>query len=33
MSGSGTLANVIGGALALALVIYLVVALMRPEKF
>jgi K+-transporting ATPase KdpF subunit len=33
MSGSGTLANVIGGILALALIIYLFVALIKPEKF
>ncbi|HEX5403082.1 MAG TPA: K(+)-transporting ATPase subunit F [Pseudonocardiaceae bacterium] len=33
MTGSGTLANVIGGVLALALIIYLFIALIRPEKF
>ncbi|HEX3648811.1 MAG TPA: K(+)-transporting ATPase subunit F [Pseudonocardiaceae bacterium] len=33
MSGSGTLANVVGGILALALIIYLFIALIRPEKF
>ncbi|HEX5114483.1 MAG TPA: K(+)-transporting ATPase subunit F [Pseudonocardiaceae bacterium] len=33
MSGSGTLANIIGGILALALIIYLFIALIRPEKF
>lgn len=33
MSGAGTLANVIGGILALALIIYLFIALIRPEKF
>ena len=33
MNGSGTLANVIGGVLALLLIIYLFVALIRPEKF
>jgi K+-transporting ATPase KdpF subunit len=33
MSGSGTLANIIGGVLALALIIYLFVALIKPEKF
>ncbi|HYS37916.1 MAG TPA: K(+)-transporting ATPase subunit F [Pseudonocardiaceae bacterium] len=33
MSGSGTLANIIGGVLALALIIYLFIALIRPEKF
>ena len=33
MTGSGTLANVVGGILALALLIYLFVALIRPERF
>ena len=33
MSGSGVLANVIGGVLALVLLVYLFVALIRPEKF
>ncbi|HVV18558.1 MAG TPA: K(+)-transporting ATPase subunit F [Pseudonocardiaceae bacterium] len=33
MSGAGTVANVIGGVLALALLIYLFIALIRPEKF
>jgi K+-transporting ATPase KdpF subunit len=33
MTGSGLLANVIGGVLALALLVYLFVALIRPEKF
>jgi K+-transporting ATPase KdpF subunit len=33
MSGAGILANVIGGVLALMLLIYLFVALIRPEKF
>ncbi|WP_204453019.1 K(+)-transporting ATPase subunit F [Actinokineospora baliensis] len=33
MSGTGVLANVVGGVLALVLVGYLVVALIRPEKF
>jgi K+-transporting ATPase KdpF subunit len=33
VNGSGTIANVIGGVLALLLVIYLFVALIRPEKF
>lgn len=33
MTGSGTVADVIGGVLALLLVIYLFVALLRPEKF
>jgi K+-transporting ATPase KdpF subunit len=30
---SGVLANVLGGVLALLLLIYLFVALIRPEKF
>jgi K+-transporting ATPase KdpF subunit len=33
VTGSGTVADVIGGVLALLLVIYLFVALLRPEKF
>jgi K+-transporting ATPase KdpF subunit len=33
VSGSGVVANVIGGLLALALIIYLFIALIRPEKF
>jgi K+-transporting ATPase KdpF subunit len=33
VSATGGLANVIGGVLALLLVIYLFVALVRPEKF
>jgi len=33
MSGSGVLADVIGGVLALLLLIYLFVALIKPEKF
>jgi K+-transporting ATPase KdpF subunit len=33
MSGAGTLADVIGGVLAFMLLIYLFVALIRPEKF
>ncbi len=33
MSGTGVLANVVGGVLALLLVVYLFVALIRPEKF
>lgn len=33
MSGSGVLANVVGGGLALLLLVYLFVALIRPEKF
>lgn len=33
MSGVGVLANVVGGVLALLLIVYLFVALIRPEKF
>jgi K+-transporting ATPase KdpF subunit len=33
MNGAGTVSNVIGGVLALALIVYLFVALIRPEKF
>ena len=33
MSGTGVLANVIAGVLALGLLVYLFVALIRPEKF
>lgn len=33
MSGTGVLANVIAGILALALIVYLFIALVRPEKF
>ncbi|WP_033294777.1 K(+)-transporting ATPase subunit F [Amycolatopsis jejuensis] len=33
MSGAGTVANVIGGLLALGLIVYLFIALVRPEKF
>lgn len=33
MSGAGTLADVVGGLLALGLLVYLFVALIRPEKF
>lgn len=33
MSGAGVLANVVGGVLALLLIGYLFVALVRPEKF
>ncbi|HWM03927.1 MAG TPA: K(+)-transporting ATPase subunit F [Actinophytocola sp.] len=33
MSGVGVLANVVGGVLALLLIGYLFVALIRPEKF
>jgi K+-transporting ATPase KdpF subunit len=33
MSGSGVVANVIGGVAALMLIIYLFIALIHPEKF
>ncbi|MGH3875863.1 MAG: K(+)-transporting ATPase subunit F [Actinophytocola sp.] len=33
MSDVGVLANVVGGVLALLLIVYLFVALIRPEKF
>ena len=33
MSGSGAVANIVGGVLALLLIVYLFVALIRPEKF
>jgi K+-transporting ATPase KdpF subunit len=33
VSGAGVLANVVGGVLALGLIIYLFIALIRPEKF
>jgi len=33
VSGAGTAANVVGGLLALGLLVYLFVALIRPEKF
>lgn len=33
VSGTGLLANAVGGVLALLLIIYLFVALIRPEKF
>jgi len=33
VSGVGVLANVVGGVLALLLIIYLFVALVRPERF
>ncbi|WIY02524.1 MULTISPECIES: K(+)-transporting ATPase subunit F [Amycolatopsis] len=33
MSGAGAVANVVGGLLALGLLVYLFVALIRPEKF
>ncbi|WP_344870899.1 K(+)-transporting ATPase subunit F [Allokutzneria multivorans] len=33
MSGTGLLANSVGGVLALLLIVYLFIALIRPEKF
>ncbi|MBP2323702.1 K(+)-transporting ATPase subunit F [Kibdelosporangium philippinense] len=33
MSGTGDLANIVAAVLALALLVYLFVALIRPEKF
>ncbi|MFD7654469.1 K(+)-transporting ATPase subunit F [Actinosynnema sp. NPDC059797] len=33
MSGTGVVANVVGGVAALLLIGYLFVALIRPEKF
>ncbi|XVS62180.1 K(+)-transporting ATPase subunit F [Actinosynnema sp. CA-299493] len=33
MSGTGVVANVVGGVLALLLIGYLLVALIRPERF
>jgi K+-transporting ATPase KdpF subunit len=33
VNGAGVLANVLGGVLALLLLIYLFIALIRPEKF
>jgi K+-transporting ATPase KdpF subunit len=33
VSGAGVAANVVGGVLALLLIGYLFVALLRPEKF
>jgi K+-transporting ATPase KdpF subunit len=33
VSGAGIVANVVGGLLALGLLVYLFVALIRPEKF
>ncbi|WP_092784788.1 K(+)-transporting ATPase subunit F [Actinokineospora terrae] len=33
MSGTGVVANAVGGVLALVLIGYLFVALIRPEKF
>jgi len=33
VNDAGTLANVVGGVLALLLLVYLFIALIRPEKF
>ncbi|MBM7809267.1 K(+)-transporting ATPase subunit F [Saccharothrix algeriensis] len=33
MSGTGVVANAVAGVLALALAVYLLVALVRPERF
>jgi K+-transporting ATPase KdpF subunit len=33
VSGTGLLANAVGGVIALLLIVYLFVALIRPEKF
>jgi K+-transporting ATPase KdpF subunit len=33
VTGTGTVANVVGGLLALGLIVYLFIALVRPEKF
>ena len=33
MSGTGVVANVVGGVLALTLIVYLFIALIKPEKF
>ncbi|MEV4318394.1 K(+)-transporting ATPase subunit F [Actinocrispum sp. NPDC049592] len=33
MSGTGAVANIVAGVLALGLLIYLFIALVRPEKF
>src|SRR5438034_1342720 len=33
VSGTGVFANVVGGVLALALIVYLFIALIKPEKF
>ncbi|WP_236794120.1 K(+)-transporting ATPase subunit F [Amycolatopsis sp. GM8] len=33
MSGTGVVANVVAGVLALGLIVYLFLALIRPEKF
>ncbi|MEU0876965.1 K(+)-transporting ATPase subunit F [Lentzea sp. NPDC005914] len=33
MSGTGLVANAIAGVIGLALIVYLFIALIRPEKF
>jgi K+-transporting ATPase KdpF subunit len=33
VNGTGIVANVVGGLLALGLIVYLFIALVRPEKF
>jgi K+-transporting ATPase KdpF subunit len=33
VNGAGTVANIVGGVLALGLIVYLFIALIRPEKF
>ena len=33
VSGTGVVANVVGGLLALGLIVYLFIALIKPEKF
>jgi K+-transporting ATPase KdpF subunit len=33
VSGTGIAANAVGGVLALLLIVYLFIALIRPEKF
>jgi len=33
VTGTGVVANVVAGVLALGLIVYLFVALIRPEKF
>ncbi|KZB81311.1 K(+)-transporting ATPase subunit F [Amycolatopsis regifaucium] len=33
MTGTGAVADVVGGLLALGLLVYLFIALVRPEKF
>ncbi|WP_370943488.1 K(+)-transporting ATPase subunit F [Amycolatopsis sp. cg5] len=33
MNGAGTAANIVGGVLALGLIVYLFIALIKPEKF